>query len=276
MKINLKTYCISALALTAVLSVLRTLSLFFSYNTSVGYFNRSFLSVFTAALFIIGALWCLSPLVAIPRGEISTKLTPDSIPLKAVSAYSAVVVLLSGVLMAMTAGMSPIEKLGAIFAIISTLFFIFTIATKEKLEIVRAFSSIILVVALVSVLASVYFELTIAMNSPHKILGSFALMSAMLFVLCETRIYLARFDAQKATPRLHFALSLTSATLGLPFVISATVYRLASGQSDFVTGAAILGNIGYIGIISAISVYAAARCFTFTEFSRDYDAELTE
>lgn len=276
MKIKLKIYCVSALALTALLLVLRTLCLFFSYDTSVGYLNHSLLSALTTVFFVIATLWCLSALIAIPHGEISTRLTPDSVAFKAVSAYSAVVALLSGSLMATVTNSTPIEKLAAISAMASALFFIFVIINKEKLELAKAFSSIILVASLVSVLASVYFELTIAMNSPHKILGGFALMSAMLFVLCETRIYLSRLDGQMATPRLHFALSLLTPTLGLPFAASAVIYRLASGESGFVTGAAILGNIGYIGIISAVSVYAVARCFTFTVLSDNRNIEDTK
>ena len=268
---KIKVYCLSAVVLTFILTVLRCLSLFFAYDTSVGYFDRTFLSGFTTALFVIGALWCLSPLVLIPRESITSEFSPDTVSFKAMSAYSALVTLLASFAMITAGDTRLIEKIGIITTVLSTLFFVFGILKKDIFRTVRAFLSIVTVSSFVCILASVYFDMTIAMNSPHKIMGGFALMSAMIFGLCETRIYM-----QKAMPRLHFAFSLLTLMLGFPFAGSSIFYRLISDSSEFVTNATVLGNIGYIYAIIAISVYAAARCYNFREAMKKNCAELTE
>lgn len=268
---KIKVYCLSAVVLTFILTVLRCLSLFFAYDTSVGYFDRTFLSGFTTALFVIGALWCLSPLVLIPRESITSEFSPDTVSFKAMSAYSALVTLLASFAMITAGDTRLIEKIGIITTVLSTLFFVFGILKKDIFRTVRAFLSIVTVSSFVCILASVYFDMTIAMNSPHKIMGGFALMSAMIFGLCETRIYM-----QKDMPRLHFALGLLTLMLGFPYAGSSIFYRLISDSSEFVTNATVLGNIGYVYAIMAISVYAAARCYHFREAIKKNDAKLTE
>ena len=143
-----------------------------------------------------------------------------------------------------------------IASLVSTLFFIFSLIRIKSSDIIRACASIFIAATPTMILASVYFDMTIAMNSPHKILGAFALMSAMVFSLCETRLYL-----KKAVPRLHLASALLTFMFGISFALSAIIYIFASQPSKFVSNSIILGNIAYIGIIIGISVYAITRAF---------------
>jgi hypothetical protein len=129
---------------------------------------------------------------------------------------------------------------------------------------IRAFTSIALIASLTIALAALYFDMTIAMNSPHKIHGSFAFMSAMIFALCETRTYLGN-----PLPRLHLASSLLTFMLGISFALSSVTFLITAAPSPFVTNPIVLGNIGYIGIIIGISAYATARSFTFNNTSEE-------
>ena len=258
MKNKVKTYCFSCLILALILTLLRCISLTAFYDTQTGYFNSSFIPTVMNVIYTLGVVWCLSTLVLIPKAQIETEFTPNSVCLKGASAFSAAMFIFSILYMSVSQTASKFGFAITLTAAISALFFVFAFAKKEIYGKIRAFASILLVAAFTVILATLYFDMTIAMNSPHKIHGSFVLMSAMIFGLCETRTYLGT-----PIPRVHLASPLSTSTLGISSTISTVAYILFANPSKFVSNPVILGNLGYIAIIMGISVYAIARCFTF-------------
>jgi hypothetical protein len=265
MKNKVKTYCFTCIVLTLILTLLRFVSLTTFYDVQTGYFNSAPVPKIMNAIYFLGATWCLSTLILIPRSQIETKFAPNSVYVKGASVAAAIIFMISAVCIC-TADTAPkLQTLCAVFSAISALFFLSSISDKEVIIKVKAFLSIALIASLTIILATVYFDMTIAMNSPHKIHGSFVLMSAMILALCETRAFLGN-----PMPRLHLATALLTFMLGVSFALSAVIYLFTVHQpSHFVATPIVLGNLGYIGIITGISVYAISRCFSFDESPAD-------
>ena len=258
MKNKTKIYITSALLLTVALTFLRVISLAAFYDAGIGYFKPSFVPIVMNVLYGISAAVCLSAIFTVKARETETTSAPQTAPFQASSFFAFVLFILATLAVIAERGRAKTPLLCALMLLLSALFFIIPLAKQSKLEGVRSFLSIAPTASFVIILASLYFDISIAMNSPHKVLGSFALMSAMVFSLCETRIYLG-----KPLHRLHFAFSLLTFVLGIPYVVSTAVYLWTASPSAFVTNPIVLGNLGYVSAILGISVFTVARAFSF-------------
>ena len=270
MKNKTKTYIASALLLTLALTFLRVISLAAFYDAGIGYFKPSLVPYVMNGLFVLAAVWCLSSIFTVKAGEVETTSSPQTLPAQASSVFAFILFILASLFVISGRGGARLPLVCALAMLLSALFFIIPLAKQSKLEGARSFLSIAPIAAFVIILASLYFDITIAMNSPHKVLGSFALMSAMVFSLCETRIYL-----DKPLHRLHFAFSLLTFVLGIPYVLSTAIFILTASPSAFVKNPIILGNLGYVCAILGISIFAIARAFGF-EKPRESTAKETE
>ena len=266
MKLNLKLYRSSCLLLTLLLTLFRCLSMTALYNPQLGYFQNSILPLAMNVIYVLSAIWFLSAIKLLPKSTIKAEFTPELPHFKWASGTSAVLLIVSLVLVFTRQSNSKFIPLILLTLALSTLFFISVFVKGQKSDMIRAFSSIAFTALFMCILAAVYFDLTIAMNSPHKIIGSFALMASMIFTLCETRIYLG-----KALSRLHLAMSMLTFTISASMVLSSICYIIGAAPSEFVKNPITLGNTGYILVIAATAVYALSRCFSFTE-----PTELTE
>ena len=269
MKNKIKTYRLTVILLTLVLTVSRFVAMTVFYDAQIGYFNQNFFTSAITALFVLSGLWCLSPLVLVPRNQIGTQFTPNTVFPKAASAFSAVLFIFAAFSTFLQIAPSKIELATAIFTAISAFFFIFSIATFKSSEKARAFISIALAIALVLTLATIYFDMKVAMNSPHKIAGIFAIMSAMILTLCETRTYLGA-----PLPRLHFASALLTFLIGASTAVSSVIYVATANPTAFASTPILLGNGGNIAVIVGISAYALARCFTFENDLKEKETEV--
>ena len=254
-----KIYPFLVLAGTALVTLLRSLALAQGYDAAIGYFNKAPIALILNIITLLTVISCALPLVLMGKGTITAKFTENAPVLRLASCYSAIITLISVVEMLHLFSQGLLEKTAVIFTAISALFFIFSAMSKRNLDIYKAFLSVSVVVCCACILASLYFNLNIAMNSPHKAYGSFALMSAMILMLCEVRIYL-----DKPLPRLHLTLSALTFILGFSQAASAIIYRLTSSPDEFEANSVLLGSLGYVLFIAAISFFAIARCFTFS------------
>ena len=258
MKNKVKIYCMGALALALALTFLRVISLAAFYDAMLGYFSVSPIPIFMNILCVASSAWCLSAIFTTKQDPIVTLATPSLTHFKSASAFSAALFLVSAIAVFAARGSSRLSFICTVSLVISSLFFLLALWGKEKSESVRAFASIAPTASFIFILASLYFNLTIAMNSPHKIHGSFVLMSAMVMFLCETRLFLG-----KPLHRLHLAVSLLTFVLGIPFALSSVIFIFTAAPSPFIENPIILGNAGYVGVILGISVYAVSRAFSF-------------
>lgn len=258
MKSKLKIYCLTALFLTFIIAALRCISLFLFYSPELGYFNNSPVTTAMTALYTTSAIWLFSALILIPKTSIKAEFTPNSKAYQSGSAFTAVMFVFSFISTITPIGLDLKRLFTAIIILASALFFAISAIGNRKFDSLKAFSSLAVVLSLVVILALTYFDMNIAMNSPHKILGGLTAMIAMVFFLCETRIYLG-----KPLPRLHLASGLTVFMLGTSYGVSSIVYLLVASPNAFNSHPIMLGNIGYVGAIIGISIYAISRSFTF-------------
>ena len=84
--------------------------------------------------------------------------------------------------------LGKIEITEAVFAIISALYFIALPIKGGKRSVGLAFASFGPIGWCTVSLIGLYFDKTVLMTSPNKVLGLVSLLSAMLYFLCETRL----------------------------------------------------------------------------------------
>ena len=99
--------------------------------------------------------------------------------------------------------------------------------------------------------------------------GIFAIMSAMILTLCETRTYLGA-----PLPRLHFASALLTFLIGASTAVSSVIYVATANPTAFASTPILLGNGGNIAVIVGISAYALARCFAFENDLKEKETEV--
>lgn len=117
-------------------------------------------------------------------------------------------------------GLSTIEKLTLLFAVLSVLYFV--------LSAVRCLSRLLPLFAFAPVgfaatyLLSIYFEMTQPLNGEMRILEQMALLAALLFMLCDVRLLLDRCSA-----RLGLALGILCMTLAAPYGVATVAMACA-------------------------------------------------
>lgn len=267
---KIKIYACTAIGLAVLITALRTLCLFFSYDVETGYFNPSPLNTITNILVALAIIGAASARFIFQKDSLCTELCPKHPIFRLSSLCSALITILAAAYISTSGTLGTLGKIALVFTVISTAFYALGVVAKNKLDIYRAFLSIACIVAYIAVLASLYFNMNVAMNSPHKIFGSFALMSSMLLILCETRIYLG-----VSMPRAHIAFSALTVVFGFSQSLSSFTYIL-SGVSQFAATPVVLGNLGYVLLLLAVSVYATARCFAFKVATSSSETETKE
>ena len=267
MKNKVNIYRISALLLTLILTVVRTISLKSFYAPQIGYFNSSPIVTVTDVVLILGAIWFISSAFAISKNEISVEKTSRSLYSKVAASFTAIIFLASAVFLFFYTE-NKFSVLAGIFTFLSAIYFISVAVDNKKLETTRAFLSMLPTLAFLLSAVTIYFDMKIAMNSPHKIMSGFAMLCAMLFSLCETRVFIER-----QIPRVHFAMGLITFTLGFTYSASTLIYLLTEKLSDFQRRPVALGNVGFIGIVLAFSIYALSRCFAFETTVESSDSQ---
>ena len=257
MKNNARIYAISALFITLILTVIRSLSLKYHYDPQIGYFNETpFVTLMHVAI-VAGVILLASSIFVIQKNTVSCPTVLSSLPLKSSAMFCAMIFSVSAVSLFFYTE-SKFAVFAGMFAFVSAIYFILIATSGNKTNITSAFLSILPIISFLLSTVTVYFDMKIAMNSPHKIMSGICLLSAVLFSLCETRVLIDR-----ALPRLHFFLGLITFLLGFTYCTSTLIYLLTANLSEFQKRPVILGNIGFIGIILSFSIYAIFRCFTF-------------
>ena len=187
-----RIYTLSLLTVTLLLILLRSLDLFFFFDREIGYYQRgallpiaetvllfaSPLSLLTAAL-----LWLRH--IPVRYGE--TNPLPLRLSALLTSLFSLIFVVLS--LWDQSEGFSLANRVLLIGAMITAVYFLLT-AGKTALPLLPRFlTGVGAVVFLLFALGSAYFDATVPMNAPDKLLFLIACLFAMLFTAEELRVY---------------------------------------------------------------------------------------
>lgn len=233
-----RAWTVAVLIIALAAAALRTAAILVSYDAEIGYFSRgAILPVLADVACIAGtALALCFAVICRPRGNAVYKIgARDSAPVYFATAYAAFVMLgtfmhelwrcisedtaayyfekAAAVDNAYTARSLRIQGvliiIGIIASAVSALYFFCRLGGKGWREwyVILGFAP---GVRGVSGMATIYFDMTVEMNSPNKMLLQLALISVMIYFLLELRMLLG---GKKARPRSYASVGLAATVL---------------------------------------------------------------
>ncbi len=282
--VNMKVFLYSSLFIGMIGGALRSLAYLTSFENDIGYFNGSLLPTSVTYLIIIGCIFAFCGSFFIAGGaDLPKKLDnkPNSIfftscfagfIMLADFAYKIFYTIGEDKLAYYKTIFSPefksdntyfirataaIEIFGILASLLSAVYFFIRASKKADNRSAIWFGFFPILRALVGV-ASIYFEMSIQMNHPSKLMLQFALIAVMLHLLYEERFGVSEDHPR---PRTYFV------TGCIAFILS-----FAGGLSEmvgFFTGNLKNGNFAVEAFFClTISFYILAR---LNSFVRDTD-----
>ncbi len=262
---NLKVWLYASFILTGLAIILLTVALFTDYDISSGYFKTSVLySIFKGMCIVICALAAVT-VITTPKGELNGD-APLSAPVALPSAFIALIFFCAGmILLGALLGLSMVCNtftgiatadpallgVGALFSFISAVYFILNCFPQDgKLSERHALFGFSVPIAVAIYLSISYFDLSISMNAPIKLLTQLSLIFFMVWVLYELRVPL-----NKPMPRLYFAFGIVT----LFFAGAASVPYLVGMAAGIIKAPAYPTYLVYLLVSLAIFCYIAVR-----------------
>ncbi len=237
------------------------------YVDEYGYYSNKLLFYISAVIIVLGVLVFIG-YIFFERKDIKLIPSFDSPASYAPSAAVAVALILLGVnLFKITPNinsanslMKPLTVICAILAILSALYFIVSTFIIRRRSMKRADLGIVTLVFICCYVAYLYFDISLPINSPNKIVDQMAYLGAALFFLYETRLSLGR-EKWRSYIAFGFIAALLLAYSSIPSLI---VY--------FVTGN-IISNSIYESVLSfALFLFATAKILLTTILVEDVES----
>ena len=261
-KSKLKVFSLSVFVITLLTAALRTICLFAFYEPNVGYFRAGVASVIVTALYVLGLALCVCPLFLLPREQITVdgafrKNLSFALCCPAVIAFfvCGIVILGNGAIRAI-----KFDVLTGIFCIISALFFLSSALSqlppfKGRFDASRPWLCIAVIAALLLMLSSAYFDMTVNINGPFTTVFLFSLLSCALFLLSEIR-----HDIGRPLALAHFVSGLAAFFLSASSAIGNLLFCLFGD-----TGAGkTLSDPTRPILLLCVSLFVLARLLSFT------------
>lgn len=258
---------ILTLTFSVITLIFYILSFATSYDFNIGYFNISPVVIISRILLALTVISSVSCIFIIPKKTI----TPDNINSgkRFYPAILCTVAFLAYSLFKIYAVISvgkwsAVSVFSIIFAILSCVYYFLIFIGIKVSETNFALLGFSQIVWFVTVVASSYFDYSVAQNSPQKIIIMFSAMAAMLYVLSEIKVVLG-----KQSSRIHF--SLDAPTIVLCSIGTAlNIFLIANTGAD-----AFSDYIFYAGIFFSVAVYVILRLVLVSP-STSADTELSE
>lgn len=226
-RVNVKTWFRTVLCFAPLAALLRTLAYFVSFDAEIGYFDESFIVSLVNSLIVIVSAFILLGFAFISKDASLPKKTDNSANSIFFSATFAGFIMLADFVYKFLAIIGDgklsyykmifsatfkaenayllrvsaiIEIAGLIAAVLSAACFFVRSSKVPKAKASAWLGFFPIVRALVGV-AQIYFDMTVQMNHPSKLMLQFALISIMFYFLCEEREYVSEDHAR---PRRAF------------------------------------------------------------------------
>lgn len=245
---KLIAFILTTLLLSLAATVLRTIALIRDFDFETPYFASKGLIIASNAVIIVSALTAILYLFV---GTAGSKLLPN---FHSSSTFITSGLLALTVIFALSDFFS--DGFGMItFAILSAMAFVFYLFLNSFLgkcysEIRGAFS-IAPIIFFLLFATHIYFDTTLPLNAPNKVVDLLAIVSAMLFFTAEARLSLGREKW-----RLYISLGLLSAAFTAYSSLPALVNYFASGMEN---SSAVSLSITQTMLIFALCVFCTAR-----------------
>ena len=225
--VNIKTWFKTILCLAPLAAVLRTLSYFTSFDAEIGYFNESFFVTLVNWLLIVTSAFAIAGFIFISKeADLSAKIDNSANSIYFSATFAGFIMLadfaykiftligegkLSYYKMIFSSAFrsdnaymlrvgAVVEIMGVLAALLTAACFFVRSAKSPKTKLSAWLGFFPIVRALVGV-AQMYFDMTVQMNHPSKLMLQFALISVMFYFLCEEREYVS---PEHARPRRFF------------------------------------------------------------------------
>ncbi len=229
---KIKVYFFSILALAALAALLRVITLIFNYDHIIGYYNSGFLVTVMNALCVLGCAWGLSVFFLLPKNSPSEDVRPRS---SMIALYFCAFVFLADALYSFAGMLGSSEffdafsdsfatKTEKVLVVMSILGALASLATAvcffrrasykpaTPLDVTLGFLTLI---RMLSGVFTVYFDMEVPMNSPHKVLIEWALIISMLFILHENRFFAPVTKRPRAYLGFGFVAMILTASAGI-------------------------------------------------------------
>ncbi len=257
-KKTIKICAFTTVALTAIAVALRTFCLAFFYDylsEGVGYYTNSALPKILYAVCVLSVIFFAVVAFISKKGLVCFDSKEENAPLKIVSACVMfgflsffVGMINSTEFVNVSVVLDLLIKISSLMAIIYFAMNIFGSESVRPAQVVLGFG---IIVWLVSILAITYFNIYVPMNSPDKTHLHLALISLMLFLVCEFRRFLVKINK----PIYIFSLFAAVFFSGLETVPSIIKY-FALGMADY-------DYLNYDIVILMLFLYTAVRLVSF-------------
>lgn len=246
-----------SLALTALLIVLRFVNLLCFFDYDIGYYQRgAALPIIMNALLVLSVLFFAVASIFITRAPKSLCGYEKNSFTIIGSSLCALTFLALGINFSLFSIALPshiqlnakIISLYAVFSMLAALYFISNIV--NFIGKYRALFAIPLIINAVSILAISYFDITIQMNSPQKLLLHVACLASMFFFITEARCIFE--DMRK---KLYIFWLCTGIFFSGVYSVPSLIYFAINGISDYTF-------ITFIITFFAVFVYLVTRAVT--------------
>ncbi len=250
-KRSLLIYQIFVSALTLLCVGIRTANLFFFFDREINYYQSSFLPGLECGLLLSGVI-LLGVLALLWFGKTSPvypEETPLPVKLSALLAALCAIVY-AGFRVTHGDNSSLLPRALLILSVVAAVYFMLGMGNIQAPGAVLLVTGIAFILWLLAALASSYFDMTVQMNAPDKVLFLFACFGGMLFTVEELGLQVGH-----PHPRLYtFAVGgvvLFGGTATIPTVLGILTHRIN-------TPSWILCHL----LIGGLWLYAAARLWT--------------
>lgn len=251
----LSIYKITSIALAGANILFGTLSYLLSYNPDIAYFNSSFSVICFYAVLSVTVIFAISAVI-LPRGfgSVCYSLESGKPSYAAAPAIGFLLYALTSIyIMIVSQEFSLTGILSAVTAVLSFVYYTaFVRGTKLSLNSRVALGLMPAAWALLIILSS-YFDYTVEMNSPDKLLLQFTALSVMLYSTVELR-----FAAGNPRPMLYVSASCLALSLCGTGGISILIRTVLLSELDL---EAVSTSIVFISLF----IYIAARFIYLTD-----------
>ena len=261
-KNKIKVFSLSVFIFTLLTAITRTICLFAFYESNVGYFRAGFPSVIVTALYLLGLALCVCPLFLLPRGRTTVNEGFRRHLSFALRCPAVVAFFICGIIILGNGATQSIKLdiLTGFLCIVSTLYFLFSALSElprfqDRPNASRPWVCIVVIAALLLMLSSAYFDMTVNINGPFTTVFLFSLLACALFLLGEMRL-----DIGRPMTRIHFVSGLAAFFLSASSAIGNLLFCF-SGNTG--VGKTIADPTRPI-LLLTLSLFVLARLLSFT------------
>ena len=266
---RLTIYTVAMLVCTAIAVTLRTVACITELKGGTGYFEQGSLTTISNPLILITVLFSLSyiftaskielrpsfstPANYVPTGilGVSTLFLGARIMSNLISTNSRYAFLSAAVFTNPSAILSIIAF---VLSLVSVGYFFFNVYSTEQNTAKRAGFAIGLIGFLAIYAMLIYFDSSLPLNNPGKVVNQMAFLSAAVFFLYETRISLGR-----EMWRVYSAFTLAAAALTAYSSLPALITYYVNGHVIFATQKGAFISLEEYMLTFAIFIYALAK-----------------